>query len=90
MNRSDGVLYLLAALLLAAVLILSTSGCSSATYTDEDGEVSNRFEGGAWRLKYMNVVVDNSTGVQYLIVEGSDGALAVCPLYNADGTLCTE
>lgn len=90
MRQSDGILYLLIALALAAVLILSTSGCGSATYTDKDGEVSERFDGGSWRWKYMNIVVDNSTGVQYLIAEGVDGDIAVCPLYNADGTLCTE
>lgn len=90
MRQSDGILYLLIALALAAVLILSTSGCSSATYRNESGEVSDRFEGGTLRWKYMNVVVDNATGVEYLIVENTDGSIAVCPLYNADGTLCVE
>lgn len=90
MKRIDGVLYLLVALAIVAVVVLSTSGCGRATYTDEDGSVSTRFNGGSWRWKYMNVVVDNATGVQYLIVEGEDGDIAVCPLYNADGTPCTE
>ena len=73
-----------------AACAAACSGCSSATYEDENGEVLARFDDGGWRAHTMNVVTDRQTGVQYMIVEGYSDDIAVCPLYNPDGTLCTE
>lgn len=75
-------------LALAAACILLVSGCSAQT-VDTDGNYTNRFDDGGWRFNSMNVIVDRETGVEYLIVEGFDNEMAVCPLYEADGTLCT-
>lgn len=77
----------IAALIVACVI--ACSGCN-ATYEDGDGNARDRFDDGGWRFNTMNVITDERTGVQYLIVEGFDNEMAVCPLYNADGTLCTE
>lgn len=74
----------------AFILLVACGGCSSATYVDESGNAQDRFDDGGWRFNTMNVITDERTGVQYLIVEGFDNEMAVCPLYNADGTLCTE
>lgn len=84
MNRSDGALYLLAALLLAAVLILSVSGCNNtpraADYSGmERLEVVEQSSG-------VTIYRDTETGVLYM----SAYRCGVTPLYNADGTLCTE
>lgn len=78
------------ALISLAACATAFSGCSSATYEDDEGNVQTRFDDGGWRANTMNVVTDRETGVQYLIVEGYSNDLAVCPLYNPDGTLCTE
>lgn len=77
-------------LILLAACVIACSGCGGATYVDEDGNAQDRFDDGGWRFNTMNVITDERTGVQYLIVEGFDNEMAVCPLYNADGTLCTE
>lgn len=44
----------------------------------------------------VHVIIDGRTGVQYMVVSASDGYgqgantnIAVTPLLNADGTLCT-
>lgn len=77
------------ALAVAGCVLASLAGCS-ATYDNGSGELSDRFDNGGWRFRTMNVITDKSTGVQYLIVEGFGSEIAVCPLYNPEGTLCTE
>lgn len=80
-------------LIIASVAVASAialGGCSSATYEDASGNAVTRFDDGGWKANTMNIVTDKKTGVQYLIVEGFDNDIAVCPLYNSDGTLCTE
>lgn len=75
------------ALAVAGCVLASLAGCS-ATYDNGSGEVSERFEGGEALFRTKGVITDKKTGVEYLIVE--DGRwIAVCPLYNPDGTLCT-
>lgn len=87
MGRKARLALAVAALAACAVTF---GGCSSATYEDDEGNVQTRFDDGGWRANTMNVVTDRETGVQYLIVEGYSDDIAVCPLYNPDGTLCTE
>ena len=84
MNRSDGVLYLLAALLLAAVLILSTTGCSGTPVADDYGDLE-RVEVVEDSMS-VTILRDRETGVLYMAIKRR----GVTPLYNADGTLCTE
>lgn len=77
------------ALAIAGCALASLAGCSNATYENGSGELSERFEGGEALFRNKGVITDKKTGVEYLIVE--DGhRMAVCPLYNPDGTLCTE
>lgn len=35
----------------------------------------------------VNIYVDKSTGVNYLVAKNYDNGIAICPRYNADGTL---
>lgn len=76
-------------LIAAACVILALPGCSAQT-VDADGNKTDRFDDGGWRLNSMNVIVDRETGVEYLIVEGFDNEMAICPLYEADGTMSTK
>lgn len=78
------------AIAVAWCALASLAGCSNATYENESGEVSERFDDGGWRLSTANIITDKSTGVEYLVVECTGGDISVCPLYNPDGTLCTE
>lgn len=80
-----------------AIALVSLSGCSGATAGDADGwpesDEFEHIETGADRWSVhdtgegttatgrMHVVVDHSTGVQYLVT--ADG---VCPLLDADGS----
>lgn len=89
MSGKHKALRALAFISLATCAFVS-SGCSSATYEDSEGNVQTRFEDDGWRANTMNVITDRKTGVKYLIVEGYSDNIAVCPLYNPDGTLCTE
>ena len=84
MRQSDGILYLLIALALAAVLILSTSGCAPTPASDDyrDLERVEVVESSSSVIVYR----DTETGVLYMAVYKR----GVTPLYNADGTLCTE
>lgn len=84
MRQSDGILYLLIALALAAVLILSTSGCSMVPLADDYGDLE-RVE-VVEDSTNVTILRDRETGVLYMSVYRG----GVTPLYNADGTLCTE
>lgn len=77
------------ALAIAGCVLASLAGCS-ATYDNGSGELLERFDNGGRRFRTMNVITDKKTGVEYLIVEGFSNEIAVCPLYNPDGTPCTE
>lgn len=80
----------LAIVLIAAVCaMLALTGCSAQT-VDADGNKMVRFDDGGWRLNSMNVIVDRETSVEYLIVEGFDNEMAICPLYEADGTMSVK
>lgn len=51
---------------------------------------SGRFSTAQEEPGYMtSLIVDDQTGVQYLVVT-SDSGIAVCPLYNYDGTVAIE
>ena len=84
MRQSDGILYLLVALALAAVLILSTSGCAPIPVSDDyvDLERVEVVEDST----SVTILRDRETGVLYMAILRR----GVTPLYNADGTLCTE
>lgn len=84
MRQSDGILYLLIALALAAVLILSTSGCAPTPKSDDYREME-RLE-VVEKSSAVTIYRDTETGVLYMSVYRG----GVTPLYNADGTLCTE
>lgn len=80
-----------ATVMLAASAALSGCDMSSEKVTDENGVSVDRFDReGGWKFRQMNVITDEKTGVQYLIVESFENDVAVCPLLNADGTPCTE
>lgn len=78
-----------AMILALSACILLAAGCSAQT-VDADGSKINRFDDGGWRVNSMNVIVDRETGVEYLIVEGFDNEMAICPLYEADGSMSTS
>lgn len=78
-----------AAIIAALALALAVSGCSAKT-TDSEGNQVERFDDNGWRFNSMNIVVDRETGVEYLIVEGMNNEMAICPLFEADGTLSTS
>ena len=78
-----------AAIIAALALALAVSGCSANT-TDSEGNQVERFEDNSCRFNIMNIVVDRETGVEYLIVEGMNNEMAICPLFEADGTLSTS
>lgn len=74
---------LIAALLLILVLALPASAVSQSI----DKDIAN-----AWGVQFTNYVVDEETGVNYIVItgwEGRNGAscVSICPRYNADGTL---
>ena len=80
----------LAIVLIAAVCaMLALPGCSAQTVDANDNKI-DRFDDGGWCFNSMNVIVDRETGVEYLIVEGLDNEMAICPLYEADGTMSTK
>lgn len=82
MKKSDGILYLLIALALAAVLLLATSGC---TPTSDDYRYLERIEVVEESTNIL-ILRDRETGVLYMAIYNR----GTTPLYNADGTLCTE
>ena len=84
MRQSDGILYLLIALALAAVLILSTSGCAPTPASDDYRDLE-RVEVVEDSMS-VTILRDRETGVLYMAIKRR----GVTPLYNADGTLCTE
>lgn len=84
MRQSDGILYLLIALALAAVLILSTSGCAPIPVSD--GYVDLERVEVVEDSMSVTILRDRETGVLYMAISRR----GVTPLYNADGTLCTE
>lgn len=83
MNK-DGIIYLLIALALAAVLILSTSGCAPTPMSDDYRDLE-RVEVVEDSMS-VTILRDRETGVLYMAISRR----GVTPLYNADGTLCTE
>lgn len=78
-----------AAIIAAFALALAVSGCSAKT-TDSEGNQVERFENNSLWVNNMNIVVDRETCVEYLIVEGKNYQMAICPLFEADGTLSTS
>ena len=76
-------------LVAAVCAMLALTGCSAKT-VDVDGNKMDRFDDGGWRLNSMNVIVDRETGVEYLILETFNNEIAICPLYEADGTMSTK
>lgn len=92
MNGKARMVAAAAAVALAAAAALSGCDTSSGEVTDESGATGDRFvREGRWRLiRQTDVITDERTGVQYLIVESFENDVTVCPLLNADGTPCTE
>lgn len=82
----------LALVAIMAVFLLMTHGCSttevqepSYDYAGPDGTLT----GVPYNIKNY-VVEDHDTGVYYFLLDkGVDGGIALCPRYNADGTLWT-
>lgn len=94
MNRKyNPMLSLVALVLLALILVLSCTGCAveAAAATEPTAEPeagifsTSRFdiehEFSVWPyLEEVYVITDNETGVQYLFVEGAQGAAGLCKL----------
>ena len=70
----------------------SVIGCGTMTYADSFhfSEVDSQT---IWDIVFKDTLydfVDDGTGVHYLMFQGSEGVTAICPRYNADGSLMVD
>lgn len=64
--------------------------CGTTTYASQDKPLKIWYENGNGNM-HTYKVVDEDTGVNYVVVEGNTGGghrgVTMCPRYNSDGTL---
>lgn len=74
-----------------AIIIAFFIGVGSSLSAKASGSIEIESAGNSGGF-YVHNVIDWDTGVQYLLVQDygrSEPAIAMCPRYNADGTLYT-
>lgn len=74
--------------LICAALALSLVGCGNVQTKSEEPS-SPRIVSDTATVSSCAIFTDTETGVQYMFVKNGYGCV-ITPLYNADGTLCTE
>lgn len=86
-------------------LLTGVLGCSATSTQTDDSEALNRAKSarfwaydadvyrvdgswGGWIREY--VLVDQETGVHYLVIDNDTDGISVTPLYNSDGSVETS